>query len=143
MGWNRVPVRDTQWKVRPYWTKQSQALEQDEAAGGREHRIMRDSGALARVILRRRNLRRADRATTTQSAPAKKNAGGAIVEEDALRVNGEWLYFNGRYANSKACWQGLGKENSDAFFSNVTLGALPSVRHSPSVRSRLEPFSPP
>ena len=21
MGWNRVPVRDTQWKVRPYWTK--------------------------------------------------------------------------------------------------------------------------
>ena len=57
MGWNRVPVRDTQWKVRPYWTKQSQALEQDEAAGGREHRIMRDSGALARVILRRRNLR--------------------------------------------------------------------------------------
>lgn len=53
----RAPVRDTQWRVHPYWTKQSQALEQDQAAGGRGRRIMRDCGALGRVILRRRYLR--------------------------------------------------------------------------------------
>ena len=57
MGWNRTPLHDTQWRVRPYWTKQSQALEQDAAAGGRDHRVMRDCGALGRVILRRRYLR--------------------------------------------------------------------------------------
>lgn len=46
MGWNRAcPVRETQWKVHPYWIKQSQSLEQDNAAGGRDHRVMRDSGA--------------------------------------------------------------------------------------------------
>lgn len=57
MGWNKTPVRDTQWRVHPYWTKQSQALEQDQAAGGRECRVMQDCGALGRVILRRRYLR--------------------------------------------------------------------------------------
>jgi hypothetical protein len=45
------------WKVHPYWTKQSQALEQDNAAGGREHRVMRNCGALGRVVLQHRNLR--------------------------------------------------------------------------------------
>lgn len=57
MGWNRTPLHDTQWRVHPYWTKQSQALEQDAAAGGRDHRVMRDCGALGRVVLRRRYLR--------------------------------------------------------------------------------------
>lgn len=35
MGWNRDrPVRDTQWRVPVHWSKQTQALEQDRAAGG-------------------------------------------------------------------------------------------------------------
>jgi uncharacterized protein (DUF2235 family) len=57
VGWNPTPVRDTQWKAALYWTKQSQALEQDNAAGGREHRIIQGSGALGRVVLQRKNLR--------------------------------------------------------------------------------------
>ncbi len=57
MGRNKTPVRDSQWRVHPYWTKQSQALEQDQAAGGRECRVIQDCSALGRVILRRRYLR--------------------------------------------------------------------------------------
>lgn len=57
MGRNKTPVSDTQWRVHPYWTKQSQAVEQDQAAGGRGRRVMQDCGALGRVILRRRYLR--------------------------------------------------------------------------------------
>ena len=57
MGWNTNPVHDSQWRVHPYWTKQSQALEQDRAAGGRARRVVQDCGALGRVVLRRRYLR--------------------------------------------------------------------------------------
>jgi hypothetical protein len=57
VGWNPTPVRDTQWKVHPYWTKQGQALEQDHAAGGREHRVMQGNAGLGRVVLQRRYLR--------------------------------------------------------------------------------------
>lgn len=58
MGWNPTPVRDTQWKGPVYWTKQSQALEQDHAAGGRDHRVIQGSGvALGRVVLQARNRR--------------------------------------------------------------------------------------
>lgn len=52
MGRKKTPVPDTHWRVHPYWTKQSQALEQDHAAGGRGRRVMQESGALGRVILR-------------------------------------------------------------------------------------------
>jgi hypothetical protein len=57
VGWNKTPVHDSQWRVHPYWTKQSQALEQDQAAGGHGRRVIQDCGALGRVILRRRHLR--------------------------------------------------------------------------------------
>ena len=58
MGWNPTPVRDTQWKGPVYWTKQSQALEQDRAAGDRDHRVVHGSeGALGRVVLQPRNRR--------------------------------------------------------------------------------------
>ena len=58
MGWNPIPVRDAQWKGPVYWTKQSQALEQDYAAGGRDHRVIQGSGgALGRVVLQARNRR--------------------------------------------------------------------------------------
>ncbi|KQH79725.1 hypothetical protein AO501_03930 [Mycobacterium gordonae] len=58
MGWNRTPVRDEQWRAPVHWTKQGQALEQDRAAGGRHHRVVRDSArALGRVVLQRRNRR--------------------------------------------------------------------------------------
>lgn len=57
MGRIKSPVSDAQWRVHPYWTKQSQALEQDRAAGGRGRRLIQDCGALGRVILRRRYLR--------------------------------------------------------------------------------------
>ncbi|WP_225037970.1 hypothetical protein [Mycobacterium canetti] len=40
-----------------YANKQSLALEQDHAAGGRDNRVMQDSGALARVVLQARNRR--------------------------------------------------------------------------------------
>jgi hypothetical protein len=56
MGWSPTHVSETQWKV-VYPSKQSLALEQDQAAGGRDHRRMRGSGALARVILKARNRR--------------------------------------------------------------------------------------
>lgn len=56
MGWNPTHVRDAQWKV-VYSNKQSLALEQDHAAGGRDNRVMQDSGALARVVLQARNRR--------------------------------------------------------------------------------------
>ncbi|EIU22541.1 hypothetical protein MA5S0708_4322 [Mycobacteroides abscessus 5S-0708] len=53
------PIRDTQWKVPVHWNKQTQALEQDSAAGGeRARRVVHDSeGALGRVVLQARNLR--------------------------------------------------------------------------------------
>lgn len=55
MGWNRTPVRDEQWKAPVHPTKQVQALEQDVAAGGRHHRVVKGGdGALGRVVLRRR-----------------------------------------------------------------------------------------
>ena len=58
MGWNPTSVREKQWKVPIYWTKQSQALEQDRAAGGRDHRVVQGSGgALGRVVLQARNRR--------------------------------------------------------------------------------------
>ena len=59
MGWNPTHVRDTQWKAPVYSTKQSQALEQDHAAGGdRDHRVVHGSGgALGRVVLQARNRR--------------------------------------------------------------------------------------
>lgn len=57
MGWNPTPVRDTQWKGPVYWTKQSQALEQDHAAGNRDHRVIQGSDALGRVVLQPRNRR--------------------------------------------------------------------------------------
>ncbi|MBN7560196.1 hypothetical protein [Mycobacteroides abscessus] len=53
MGWNRTPIRDAQWKVPPHPKKQTQALEQDDAAGGRTRRIMPEGGALGRIVLRR------------------------------------------------------------------------------------------
>ncbi|MBB4853941.1 hypothetical protein HNP40_001321 [Mycobacteroides chelonae] len=53
MAWNRTPIRDTQWKVPVHPKKQTQALEQDQAAGGRVHRRMPDCGALGRIVLRR------------------------------------------------------------------------------------------
>lgn len=56
MGWNPTHVSDAQWKV-VYANKQSLALEQDRAAGGRDNRVMQDSGALARVVLQARNRR--------------------------------------------------------------------------------------
>lgn len=56
MGWNSTHVRDTQWKV-IYANKQSLALEQDHAAGGRENRVIPGSGALARVVLQARSWR--------------------------------------------------------------------------------------
>jgi hypothetical protein len=56
MGWSPTHVRDAQWKV-VYANKQSLALEQDHAAGGRDNRVMQDSGALARVVLQARNRR--------------------------------------------------------------------------------------
>lgn len=56
MGWSPTHVTDTQWKV-VYASKQSLALEQDQAAGGRDQRRMRGSGALARVTLKARNRR--------------------------------------------------------------------------------------
>jgi hypothetical protein len=56
MGWSPTHVNDTQWKV-VYASKQSLALEQDQAAGGRNQRRMRGSGALARVTLKARNRR--------------------------------------------------------------------------------------
>ncbi|HTQ17590.1 hypothetical protein [Mycobacterium sp.] len=40
-----------------YSNKQSQALEQDHAAGGHEHRVMQGSVALGRVVLQARNRR--------------------------------------------------------------------------------------
>ena len=51
MGWNPTHVRDTQWKVPVYSNIQSQALEQDHAAGGREHRVIQGRVALGRVVL--------------------------------------------------------------------------------------------
>lgn len=58
MGWSPTRVRDTQWKPPVHPTKQAQALEQDHAAGGREHRVIRGSeGALGRVVLQARNRR--------------------------------------------------------------------------------------
>jgi hypothetical protein len=57
-GWNPTPVREKQWKAPIYWTKQSQAFEQDHAAGGRDHRVVDGSGgALGRVVLQPRNRR--------------------------------------------------------------------------------------
>ena len=55
MGWKPAAASDAEWKVSVYWTKQSQALEQDRAAGGRTHRILAiegSEGALGRVILK-------------------------------------------------------------------------------------------
>ncbi len=56
MGWKPTPASDAEWKVAVYWNKQSQALEQDRAAGGRTHRILAiegSQGALGRIILKR------------------------------------------------------------------------------------------
>lgn len=54
MAWNRTPIRDEQWKPPVHSRKPTQALEQDHAAGGhRSRRIMRDTNALGRVVLRR------------------------------------------------------------------------------------------
>lgn len=58
MGWNPTTPADNQWKASVYWNKQSQALEQDHAAGARSQRrvtIPGSHGALARVILKRRH----------------------------------------------------------------------------------------
>ncbi len=58
MGWSPTRVRDTQWRPPVHPPKQAQALEQDDAAGGREHRVVHDSGgALGRVVLQPRNRR--------------------------------------------------------------------------------------
>lgn len=58
MGWSPTCVRDSQWKPPVHPIKQVQALEQDRAAGGREHRVVRDGGgALGRVVLQPRNRR--------------------------------------------------------------------------------------
>ena len=58
MGWSPTQVRDTQWKPPVHPTKQAQALEQDHAAGGREHRVVHgNEGALGRVVLQARNRR--------------------------------------------------------------------------------------
>jgi hypothetical protein len=58
VGWSPTHVRDTQWKPPVHPTKQAQALEQDHAAGGRDHRVIYGSeGALGRVVLQARNRR--------------------------------------------------------------------------------------
>lgn len=58
MGWSPTRVRDRQWRPPVHPTKQVQAVEQDAAAGGRDHRVVHDSGgALGRVVLQPRNRR--------------------------------------------------------------------------------------
>lgn len=56
MGWNpRDAIKDHHWRVPHAWNKSVQAKEQDDAAGGRQNRVIRQAPqALGRVVLRSR-----------------------------------------------------------------------------------------
>ncbi len=98
MGWNRDrPVRDVQWKVHPYWTKQTQSLEQDHAAGGRERRVMADGGTLARVVLQARNLRLyAELRWQVNKKPRSQYLGEVTAASRAANLAAGWQVVHDR-----------------------------------------------
>ncbi len=51
-GWHGERPPDETWRCPADWTRAERATEQDEAAGGRRHRYVADSGALASIALR-------------------------------------------------------------------------------------------
>ena len=93
MAWNRTPIRDGQWKVPVHPNKQTQALEQDDAAGGRAQRIMPDSGALGRVVLRRQyNRIYAELRWQVKKKRCAEYLGGVSADTRAANLAAAWQY---------------------------------------------------
>ncbi|SIE35449.1 Uncharacterised protein [Mycobacteroides abscessus subsp. abscessus] len=91
MGWNRTPIRDAQWRVPLHPKKQTQALEQDRAAGGRAQRIMPDCGALGRIVLRRQyNRIYAELRWQVDKKQCSEYLGGVCAETRAANLALAW-----------------------------------------------------
>lgn len=103
MGWNRTPIRDGQWRVPPHPRKQTQALEQDDAAGGRARRIMPEGGALGRIVLRRQyNRVYAELRWQFNKIEHSTYIGGVSADTRAANLAMAWRYAhdNGLTASS-------------------------------------------
>lgn len=73
--------------------KQTQALEQDGAAGGRAQRIMPDSGALGRVVLRRQyNRIYAELRWQVKKKRCSEYLGGVSADTRAANLAAAWQY---------------------------------------------------